>query len=123
VRHVLAWRAFLRRRHRRLSDAALQHVDAFIVVCARRYARATVADICSSLRAWLRFLHASGRRRADLSGSVAAPVLRRGRRPPRALPWADVRRLLEAVDQSTRVGRRDFALLLLMATYGWAPGK
>ena len=123
VRHVLAWRAFLRRRHRRLTDAALQHVDAFIVACARRYARATVADIGSSLRAWLRFLHASGRGRADLSGSVAAPILRRGRRPPRALPWADVRRLLGAVDQSTRVGRRDFALLLLMATYGLGAGE
>jgi site-specific recombinase XerD len=123
VRHALAWQTFLRRRQRRLADAELRHVDAFVVACARRYARATVADICSSLRALLRFLHASGRRRADLSGSVAAPVLRRGRRPPRALPWADVRRLLGAVDQSTRMGRRDFALLLLMATYGLGAGE
>jgi len=123
VRHAMAWRVFLRRRHRRLTDTELRHVDAFIGACARRYARATVADIGSSLRAWLRFLHARGRARVDLSGSVAVPVLRRGRRPPRAWPWADVRRLLGAVDQSARVGRRDFALLLLMATYGLGAGE
>lgn len=123
VRHVMVWRAFLRRRHRHLTDAELRHVDAFIVACGRRYARATVADIGSSLRAWLRFLHARGRHRVDVSYSVAVPVLRRGRRPPRAWPWADVRQLLGAVDQSTRVGRRDFALLLFMATYGLGAGE
>ncbi len=123
VVHATAWRAFLHRRRRSLADAELRHVDAFVVSCARRYARATVADIGSSLRAFLRFLHASGRRHDDLAAAVATPLLRRGARPPRALPWADVCRLLGAVDQSTRLGRRDFALLLLMATYGLGAGE
>ena len=124
VRHVMAWRAFLRRRHRRLADAAL---PARRRLCRRlrpplrpgdgrgHLARVSARCCGSSTR--------RGRRRADLSGSVAAPVLAGAARPPRALPWADVRRLLGAVDQSTRVGRRDFALLLLMATYGLGAGE
>ena len=123
VRHALAWRAFLHRRRRRLADAELRHVDAFVAACAQRYARTTVADIGSSLRAFLRFLHATERQRDDLASSVVAPLVRRGARPPRALPWADVRRLLGGVDQSTCVGRRDFALLLVMATYGMGAGE
>jgi site-specific recombinase XerD len=123
MRHAVAWQAFLHRRRRRLADAQLRHIDTFVEVCAQRYARTTVADICSSLRAFLRFLHATERRRTDLASSVVAPLVRRGARPPRALPWADVRRLLGSVDQSTRVGRRDFALLLIMATYGMGAGE
>ncbi len=38
--------------------------------------------------------------------------------PPRALPWSDVRRVLGAVDRSTALGKRDYAILPLMATYG-----
>jgi integrase/recombinase XerD len=121
--HAGAWRAFLHRRRQSLAGAKLRDVDAFVTACAQRHARTTVADICSSLRAFLRFLHATGRRRDDLAVSVVAPLVRRGARPPRALPWADVRRLLGGVDQSTRVGRRDFALLLIMATYGMGAGE
>jgi site-specific recombinase XerD len=118
LRHAWSWRGFLHRRRRTVADATLRDVDAFVTACTERYTRTTVADICSSLRAFLRFLRATGRRRDDLAASVVAPVVRRGARLPRALPWSDVRRLLRGVDQSTRVGRRDFAMLLLMATYG-----
>lgn len=119
--HVAMFSAFLHRRRRRLP--ALRDVDAFVAVCARRYARVTVADVCSSLRAFLRFLHATARLPSDLASSIMAPLVRRGARPPRALPWADVCRLLRAVDRSTPGGRRDFALLLLMATYGLGAGE
>jgi integrase/recombinase XerD len=123
LHHARAWRAFLDWRRQTVAAAELRDVDAFVTACAQRYARTTVADICSSLRAFLRFLHASGRRHDDLAASVVAPLVRCGARPPRALPWADVRRLLGGVDQSTRVGRRDFALLLIMATYGMGAGE
>ena len=37
---------------------------------------------------------------------------------PRSIPWEDTRRLLEQIDRRSAVGRRDFALLLLLVTYG-----
>ncbi len=48
--------AFLRGRHRRLRDLRLSDLDAYIMKCAKRYAPATVTDICSMLRSFTRFL-------------------------------------------------------------------
>ena len=85
--------------------------------------RTTLADICSSLRGFLRFLHATERLAVDLAPSVMAPIVRRGERPLRALPWDDVRRILSSIDRSTTGGRRDYALLLLMSVYGMGAGE
>jgi integrase len=38
--------------------------------------------------------------------------------PPRALPWSDVRRILHSIPQAQAPGKRDFAMLLMMASYG-----
>ena len=95
----------------------------FLVRCAQRYARATVADIACSVRSFVRFLLATARISSDLAESVIAPVQPRFERPRPALPWEDVRRLLQAVDTSTARGLRDHALLLMMSTYGFGRGE
>jgi len=38
--------------------------------------------------------------------------------PARVLPWQDVKRILASVQQSKSPGKRDFAMLLMMALYG-----
>lgn len=98
-------------------------IDAFLVGLAPRYARSTVSAIACSLRCFLRFLHWSGRLPVDLSDAVIAPVQPRYERPPRALAWDEVQRLLNAVDRSTPTGRRDYALLLMMSLYGLGAGE
>jgi len=113
-----AFLAVLRSRHRSVATARVADIDAFVARLAQRVSTGTVADACSSLRAFLRFLHATGRVRRDLAACVVAPRVRRASRPPRALPWADVRRILRSVDRTRPRGRRDFAALLLMASYG-----
>jgi len=37
--------------------------------------------------------------------------------------WADIRRILAVVDRSTTHGRRDYAMLLILATYGLRVGQ
>jgi len=108
----------LRRRRKLLKNAALTDVDAFVRHCAKRVSKSTVADVCSSLRAFLRFLQTTGRLSADLARSVIAPRFRLSERPPRTLPWKDVRRILQSIPRSVPPGRRDFAILLLLSTYG-----
>lgn len=120
---ITAFLAFLRSRQRNMAELDLADIDAFIVACRHHYARTTVADIASSLRGFLRFLHATGRLAVDLAPSVMAPIVRRGERPLRALPWEKVRRILDAIDRSTAGGRRDYALLLLMSVYGLGAGE
>jgi site-specific recombinase XerD len=123
IGHIDGFLAFLLVRKRRPQRVRLFDIDAYITLCSKRYARTTVADICCSIRSFLRFLHATGRIPADLASSVMAPIVRRGERPLRALPWDDVRRILHAVDRSTPGGQRDYALLLMMSTYGLGAGE
>ena len=102
---------------------SLPDIDAFLIACARRFARSTTADIAGTVRSFARFLLASGRIRKDLADAVIAPVQPKFERPRRALPWDDVQRLLRAVDTSTASGLRDHALLLMMSTYGLGAGE
>lgn len=102
---------------------SLPAIDAFLIECASHYARATTADIASTVRSFTRFLLSSGRIRTDLADGVISPVQPKFERPRRALPWEDVQRLLRAVDTSTACGLRDHAMLLMMSTYGLGAGE
>jgi len=121
--HLAVFLAFLHGRRRSMAELNLADIDAFIVACRHHYARTTVADMASSLRGFLRFLHITGRLAVDLAPSVMAPIVRRGERPLRALPWEKVQRILGAIDRSTAAGQRDYALLLLMSVYGLGAGE
>jgi integrase len=123
VRYASAFLAHLRQLGRRPDAARLVDVDAFVEACCGRMTRRTVAGICSTLRAFLRFRVAEGKLRNDLSSSVVAPRVREADRPPRALPWKDVQRLLRGIDVRPKLGRRDYAMLLSMATYGLGAGE
>lgn len=115
--------AHLLRQGKDWETLSLPDIDEFLIDCAQRYARSTTAGIASSLRAFTRFLLATGCISVDLAQSVVAPVQPRYERPPRALPWEAVQRLLQAVDTSSVQGLRDHALLLLMSTYGFGAGE
>ena len=108
----------LKRRRRAVTNLALKDIDGFISELGRRLKPKTIAGACSALRSFLRFLHASGRVPEDLSSSVIGPLVGVAQRPPRVLPWGDVQRIIAAIDQQTVAGKRDFALLLMMAAYG-----
>ena len=101
----------------------LTDIDAFLIECAGRYARSTAADLAGSARSFARFLLATGRISADLAASIVVPLQPKFERPRRALPWEDVQHLLRAVDRSSPRGLRDYALLLLMSTYGFGSGE
>jgi site-specific recombinase XerD len=102
---------------------ALTDIDDFLMECAQRFARSTVADLAGSVRSFSRFLLATGRISIALADSVISPAQPKFERPRRALPWEDVQRLLRAVDTSSARGLRDYALLLMMSTYGLGAGE
>jgi integrase/recombinase XerD len=114
---------FLRLRGRRVTAARTCEIDQFVDGLSSRLSRRTVAGLCSSLRCFLRFLRATGRVPRDLASSVAAPRYRTDERPPRDLPWESVRRILRAIPREEGIGRRDYAMLLLLATYGLGAGE
>lgn len=108
----------LRLKMKPVERTTLNDVDAFVRNLSSRLAKRTVADTCSSLRAFLRFLQITGKLSADLAGAVIAPRYRIDERPPRTLPWKDVQKILHSISRSQPPGKRDFAIVLLLATYG-----
>lgn len=80
---------------------------------------ATTARImCSRLRVFLRYLHREGFVSADLT--TALPSIRRAADAhlPGFMPLEDVQRILAGCDRSTVIGRRDYAILMLLARLG-----
>ena len=96
------------------------------VFCTRelpRRSRAGAANLASALRSFLRFLHVEGLVGAPVAQAVPAVANRKGQGLPRALPPATVARLLASCDRRTRLGRRDYAMLMLLARLGLRAGE
>lgn len=56
-------------------------------------------------------------------GPRKPPPVGRDEHLPRALPWETVQAFLAEIDRTTPVGRRDYFICLLMATYGLLAGE
>ena len=101
---------------RELSPAVL---SAFIVERAGMgLSKSTVREGAGVIRVFLRYLYREGVVDADLSGAVGWPQVYRLSSIPRSISWDDVNRVLAGVDRRSAVGRRDYAILLLLVTYG-----
>ena len=98
-----------------LSPAVIHE---FLTLDGGRYSRKTMSGRCSALRGFLRHLFRRDITRTDLSPVVVAPRLYKHEKCPRYIPESQIRSVLSAVDRTTRVGRRDYAMILLLATYG-----
>jgi integrase/recombinase XerD len=120
ITRFLTW---MRRRRQPLTSLTAKYIDRFVLELSSRLAAKTVAGICSALRSFLRFLHATGSTPKDMSTSVLMPRVRRGAQPPAVRPWREIRRILRRIDRRTALGKRDYAVLLLMAAYGMGAGE
>lgn len=98
-------------------------VRAFLLKRVRRMSPRSAQTMAGALRSFLRFLFVRGETRVDLA--LAIPMVRQERlvSVPRHLPCEDIERLLGACDLSSTTGRRDHALLLLLARLGLRAGE
>jgi len=119
-RHFLrAFEGYLRRIGcRTLSELSPPVLSAFVTERAGTFGRSTMIGLCCTLRVFLRYLRRENVIGRDLARSVEPPQVYRLAELPRSISWDAVRRMLEAVDPRTPVGRRDYAILLLLITYG-----
>ena len=101
-----------------LGQLTPTELEAFVQQVAVRVSRATLQHVVAHLRSFLRWLAAQGAVRKGLASQIDTPRVYRQEQLPRALRWDTVRALLESIDRTTTSGRRDYAMLLLIATYG-----
>lgn len=102
----------------RLDRFAPEAVTGFVLLLSRRYSTGSMKTLTSGLRSLLRFLFAAGDVERDLSAVVPSVPGWRLSGLPVGVDDDAVAALLACCDRSTPVGRRDLAVLLLMARLG-----
>jgi integrase/recombinase XerD len=102
----------------RLTQVQIVDLEGFVAEASARVGRITMQKVVAIMRSFLRFLAISGKAPVGFDRHLDSPRQHRGERLVRALPWNDVLSLLHAIDRSTVKGCRDYAMLLLIATYG-----
>lgn len=90
--------------------------------CGRR-SIPSAQQLVTGLRALLRYLHVAGAIERPLRWAMPAVADRRGLSLPRGLDAAAVARLLASCDRRRLTGRRDYAVLLLLARLGLRAGE
>ncbi len=90
----------------------------YIIKTAKPFSRARRDFLGTSLRSFLRFLHIRGYLKHNLVPAVPTIRTYKLASVPQGISWDSVQKLLSMPDRTTPVGRRDYAILQLMATYG-----
>jgi site-specific recombinase XerD len=107
-----------------LMDLTVADIDAYLAWRLAPLRRTTRSGICNGLRSFLRYLHYKHLTSRDLAPAVTGPHLCRFEEIPPALSEPQVRTVLRCTHRDRRpIGLRDYAMLLLLATYGLRAGE
>jgi site-specific recombinase XerD len=106
-----------------LGRLAAADVSSFLARECPKRSVSGARDLVCALRSLLRYLHLAGLIVAPLVWAVPAVADLRDRSLPRGLDPGAVRRLLASCDRRRLVGRRDFAILLLLSRLGLRAGE
>ena len=101
-----------------LRSIQVSDIERYIVQAGKRLSRGSLQQEIAALRGLLRFLSIDGRVSHGLDRQIDTPRLYKHEQLPRALPWDTVKALLRSIDTTSAGGLRDYAMLLLIATYG-----
>jgi integrase/recombinase XerD len=85
---------------------------------APRFGRSARKNLVITLRSFLRYAFMAGHLSRDVATTLERVPCFTLDRLPRGPKWEDIPKLLETLDRATAAGRRDFAMLLLLVTYG-----
>jgi site-specific recombinase XerD len=99
------------------------HVTGFVMRHAHQLSPLRAGLMVTALRSFFRYLRYRGAIATDLAGCVPTVPNWSLSTLPRFLPAATVERILECCDRTTSVGRRNHAILLLLARLGVRAGE
>jgi integrase/recombinase XerD len=107
-----------------LMGLNVRDIDEYVKQRCNNLRRRSISDYTSDLRLFLRYLHRSSQTAFDLSETVIGPRIYDREDIPSALRPEEVKRVLEVAGQDlSPTGRRDYAMLMLLATYGLRAGE
>ena len=105
------------------ADLRPEDITRFLVSEARTESPGRMKVVVPALRVFLRWLHLRGETHTDLAGCVPRVADWRLAGLPKSIPPEQVERLLRCCDRATAIGRRDRAILLLLARLGLRAGE
>ena len=105
------------------ADINIAHLNGYIKATLCNFTNKHVSHDLRTMRRFMKFLHDNGAIMEDLSDSI---VKVRNTSQPAHLPSAfksdEVKRMLDAVDKNSPIGKRDYAILLIAAKLGLRSG-
>jgi len=106
-----------------IENISAKQIHDYVIKTAKRMNRPSRQHLVSSIRTFLKFCHIKGYIRRDLTEAVPIIGTPRLGSVPHGIPWESVEKLLLAPDRNTHSGRRIYAVLQLLATYGVRIGQ
>jgi len=117
VRHFLKFLGFDRKKAA-IQSLTLAKVHRYLRSVSGRYQRKSMQHVVGSLRGFLRFQFMRGVLRRPLHDQIDTVRTYQEEHLPYPVQWRELQQVLQRIDRSTPLGLRDYAVLLLAATYG-----
>jgi len=119
-RHITQFLRFVRleRKENAIKSLRLESVQAFLAQASRGLRRSTIQHLVASLREFLRYQFLQGVIASPMHLCIDTVRIHRSEDLPCSIEWRDLKRVLARADRSTPMGLRDYAIVLLAATYG-----
>jgi site-specific recombinase XerD len=102
----------------RLSQLSPPDVTTFVQQHARDFSPGRGKMLVTALRSFLRYLHHQGKIKTDLTVYVPAVAWWSFASVPKFIAASDVCKVLDACSRRTGIGKRNYAILLLLARLG-----
>src|SRR3990167_1085166 len=93
-------------------------IHEYMIKTIRLFPRPKKRMWLTGVRDFFKFVYLKGYHGRNLANAVPTLISYKLDRVPRALSWETVEKLLKSPDRRRPIGRRDYAILLLLATYG-----
>ena len=106
-----------------MGRATAADVSAFVLAEATRRQGTSIRSVATALRSLLGFLRVDGVLERSLTGAVPGVGAWRAAGLPSPLERGELRRLVASCDRRTAIGRRDFAIVVLMGRLGVRCGE
>lgn len=90
----------------------------FVSEQGKKYMRKTMSDHCSVLRSFLAYLYRNHIVNTDLAGIIIGPHIFKDESCPRFISKVQIKSILTQINCATEIGMRDYAMVMLLATYG-----
>jgi site-specific recombinase XerD len=122
-RHFLSWYT-ARSPADDLTELNIRDIDIYFEMRAAGLRRRSLKDLAERLRSLMRFLNRTGRVAVDLAPRIIGPVLYVYESIPSALSAEQISAVLKNTRKDrSPMGYRDYAVLLLLSTYGLRDGE